>query len=185
MKTRHGTIISDCNLINPLADATVRHYEQNPGGKGKPQDDNEVPTESGDPEATATAADSEAPKSEKKLRLALASTLTVPGIDIISVFLKLSLAKNFDDFKEAMSGVRAPPLNVTYADKNGDIGYYLTGTIPIRPDGNKGKALGTVCVCFKIHVTFVALCMRALCFLLSDRILLCLVECLRCAKWTW
>lgn len=48
---------------------------------------------------------------------------------------RLNLAANWDEFVEAMRHIEAPQLNVAYADVEGNIGYWLTGRVPIRAKG--------------------------------------------------
>lgn len=50
-------------------------------------------------------------------------------------WLVLNQAKNWDDFVEAMHYIEAPQLNVVYADIDGNIGYWITGKVPIRKNG--------------------------------------------------
>jgi penicillin amidase len=44
----------------------------------------------------------------------------------------LNKARNWEDFSSAMSLFDSPSQNFVYADKNGNIGYYLGGKIPVR-----------------------------------------------------
>jgi penicillin amidase len=44
----------------------------------------------------------------------------------------MNKAKNWEDFKRALSLFDAPSQNIVYADVEGNIGYYLNGKIPIR-----------------------------------------------------
>lgn len=44
----------------------------------------------------------------------------------------LNKSKNWGDFSAALSLFSSPSQNFLYADKNGHIGYYLSGKIPIR-----------------------------------------------------
>lgn len=44
----------------------------------------------------------------------------------------LNKAQNWDEFKEALSLFDSPSQNFGYADKYGNIGYYLGGKIPVR-----------------------------------------------------
>ncbi|MCK5922746.1 MAG: penicillin acylase family protein, partial [Methylococcales bacterium] len=53
-----------------------------------------------------------------------------------SGFLALNKAKNWDDFVGAIAGIPSPSLNILYADKAGNIGYYVSGKIPVRAQGN-------------------------------------------------
>jgi penicillin amidase len=50
----------------------------------------------------------------------------------------LNQATNWDEFIDAMQFIDAPQLNVTYADTSGNIGYWITGKVPIRKNG-KGQ----------------------------------------------
>jgi penicillin amidase len=50
-------------------------------------------------------------------------------------WLLLNQARNWDEFVEAMRHIQAPHLNVVYADVEGNIGYWLTGAIPLRAKG--------------------------------------------------
>ena len=45
------------------------------------------------------------------------------------------MAKNWDDFVDAIGLINAPSLNILYADTAGNIGYYMSGKIPIRAKG--------------------------------------------------
>ena len=51
-------------------------------------------------------------------------------------FFKLNLANNWDDFTLGIREIEAPQLNVTYADVDGNIGYWCSGKVPIRKKGN-------------------------------------------------
>jgi penicillin amidase len=50
-------------------------------------------------------------------------------------WLVLNKSTNWDDFVDAMHYIDAPQLNVVYADTDGNIGYWITGTVPIRRNG--------------------------------------------------
>lgn len=50
-------------------------------------------------------------------------------------FYLLNKAQNWDEFKTALALFDAPSQNFVYADKQGNIGYYLSGKIPVRPKG--------------------------------------------------
>jgi len=50
-------------------------------------------------------------------------------------WMELNQAANWDDFVAAMRLIEAPQLNVTYADTEGNIGYWVTGRVPIRAKG--------------------------------------------------
>jgi penicillin amidase len=47
----------------------------------------------------------------------------------------LDRARGWDDFVEAMRLIEAPQLNVAYADTAGNIGYWITGRVPVRARG--------------------------------------------------
>ena len=54
----------------------------------------------------------------------------------IQGWYRLNKAGRWDDFVEAMRLIEAPQLNVTYADVEDNIGYWVTGLVPIRANGN-------------------------------------------------
>lgn len=62
--------------------------------------------------------------------MALRSSTAIQG------WLALNSAGNWDEFVDAMRLITAPQLNVTYADVNGNIGYWVTGQVPVRSRGN-------------------------------------------------
>jgi len=51
-------------------------------------------------------------------------------------WLRLNQAADWDEFVEAMRLIEAPQLNVSYADVQGNIGYWVTGKVPIRAQGD-------------------------------------------------
>ena len=51
-------------------------------------------------------------------------------------FFDLNSARNWDEFRKALSTWGAPGQNVVYADVDGHIGYQATGRIPIRAAGD-------------------------------------------------
>jgi penicillin amidase len=57
------------------------------------------------------------------------------GSDPLAALLAMDRAKNWTDFCAAMSHWDTPSQNALYADCRGNIGYVLTGKIPIRPRG--------------------------------------------------
>ena len=67
-------------------------------------------------------------------RLALRSMALQPLRSLWGWFL-LDRAGNWEEFTEALRYVDAPALNVLYADVEGNIGYRLTGRIPLRAKG--------------------------------------------------
>jgi penicillin amidase len=68
-------------------------------------------------------------------RLALASMALHPS-PATKAWQLLNQARHWDDFVEAMRHIEAPQLNVVYADTAGNIGYWLTGKVPIRAKGD-------------------------------------------------
>ncbi len=57
----------------------------------------------------------------------------------LKTFYYLNHAKDWQDFKQALSYHKAPGINVLYGDNKGNIGYYAAGAIPIR--AHKGDGL--------------------------------------------
>jgi penicillin amidase len=51
-------------------------------------------------------------------------------------FFQLNSAKNWDEFRDAMSTFGEPGQNTVYADVDGHIGYQATGFVPIRASGD-------------------------------------------------
>jgi penicillin amidase len=51
-------------------------------------------------------------------------------------FFQLNSARNWDEFRGAMSTFGAPGQNTVYADLDGHIGYQATGFVPIRASGD-------------------------------------------------
>ncbi len=49
---------------------------------------------------------------------------------------QLNQARGWDDFVEAMRLIDAPQLSVGYADVEGNIGYWVTGKVPVRAKGD-------------------------------------------------
>ncbi len=49
--------------------------------------------------------------------------------------LMLMRARNWEEFREALSGWPVPPLNFAYADVDGNIGYQLAARVPVRAKG--------------------------------------------------
>ncbi|MGD1993661.1 MAG: penicillin acylase family protein, partial [Anaerolineae bacterium] len=67
--------------------------------------------------------------------LALSWTALQPGTLIRSLLL-LDQARNWEEFRHAISYWDAPSQNVVYADVEGNIGYQSPGRIPIRAAGD-------------------------------------------------
>lgn len=68
-------------------------------------------------------------------QLALQWTIYDPAT-IGSPFLEVNSARNWQEFRAALSRFSGPSQNVVYADINGHIGYQATGKIPIRASGD-------------------------------------------------
>ncbi|HET92217.1 MAG TPA: penicillin acylase family protein [Chloroflexi bacterium] len=67
-------------------------------------------------------------------RLAVQSTALRP-CPAVQGWLQLNQAQNWDEFVAAMQLIEAPQLNVPYADVDGNIGYWVTGRVPLRAKG--------------------------------------------------
>lgn len=50
-------------------------------------------------------------------------------------WLRLNQARSWNDFVEAMGLIHAPQLNVAYADVENNIGYWVSGRVPVRAKG--------------------------------------------------
>lgn len=50
-------------------------------------------------------------------------------------FLAIDRARGWDDFVNAVHLISSPPLNIVYADIDGNIGYWAAGTHPVRAKG--------------------------------------------------
>lgn len=59
----------------------------------------------------------------------------------IAAFYRMARAKDYDAFAEAVSLVTSPGVNVSYADRKGDIAWWAAGKLPIRPAHVNSKAL--------------------------------------------
>jgi penicillin G amidase len=68
-------------------------------------------------------------------RLAVCSMALRPS-PAIAGWHELNLARGWDGFVAAMKLIEAPQLNVAYADVEGNIGYWVTGKVPIRARGD-------------------------------------------------
>ncbi len=53
-----------------------------------------------------------------------------------NAFYSLNRAKNWDDFKKALSGYGGAMQNFVYADTKGNIGWYAAGKVPVRRKGD-------------------------------------------------
>ncbi len=64
------------------------------------------------------------------------SSEALQPLQIVKGWLLLDRARDWDSFVEAVRYIRAPQLNIVYADVDGNIGYWLAGTVPIRAQGH-------------------------------------------------
>ncbi|NIM60066.1 MAG: hypothetical protein GTO16_14180, partial [Candidatus Aminicenantes bacterium] len=71
--------------------------------------------------------------SENEKHLSLSWTIYDGGRTMESFYL-LNKAQNWQEFVDALKLFDAPPQNFVYADKEGNIGYYLSGKIPLRKE---------------------------------------------------
>ena len=67
-------------------------------------------------------------------RLALSASSLRPSPDF-GGWLGLNKARNWNDFVIATREIRGAQLNIVYADVEGNIGYRVTGTVPVRAKG--------------------------------------------------
>jgi len=72
---------------------------------------------------------------QPNLRLAVRSMALRPSPSLTG-WLNLNKAGNWDEFVLAMRQIEAPQLSVSYADVEGNIGYWMTGRAPIRAKGD-------------------------------------------------
>ena len=69
-------------------------------------------------------------------RYALRWTALDPAADEFVAFYKLNRARDWGEFRAALSDYRGPTQNFVYADARGHIGYYGAGRIPLRRTGD-------------------------------------------------
>ena len=79
--------------------------------------------------AQAPVADTEDPA--ERFEVSLAWTGLTPSRTADSL-LDVNLARNFPEFRTALTSFAAPGQNFVYADTSGNIGYQATGSVPIR-----------------------------------------------------
>ncbi len=68
--------------------------------------------------------------------LALAATWLRPGNRIASALYGIDKARDWQSFVAALRDFDAPEQNVTYADRDGHIGFYAAGAVPLRKKGD-------------------------------------------------
>jgi penicillin amidase len=56
--------------------------------------------------------------------------------NILGALLRVNLAQDFEEFRQALRGFDVPSQNFVYADVEGNIGYQMPGKIPIRAGGD-------------------------------------------------
>lgn len=64
--------------------------------------------------------------------ISLRWTALDPGPAVMDAALRLDVAQNFEDFRDALRLFEVPSQNIIYADVDGNIGYQAPGKIPIR-----------------------------------------------------
>ncbi len=69
-------------------------------------------------------------------RYALRWTALDAKANEFSAFYNLNRARNWNEFRTALSRYDGPTQNFVYADKEGHIGYYGAGRIPVRKSGD-------------------------------------------------
>jgi penicillin amidase len=67
-------------------------------------------------------------------RLALQSMALQP-CPAVQGWFQLDQVQGWDDFVAAMRMIEAPQLNVPYADVDGNVGYWVSGKVPVRAKG--------------------------------------------------
>jgi len=63
-------------------------------------------------------------------------SLGLYGSTVLEAFYEMNTAENSDDFLAGVKKFSSPAQNVVFADKQGNIGYFPAGKIPIRGKGN-------------------------------------------------
>jgi penicillin amidase len=63
---------------------------------------------------------------------------SLEGVRLFQSVLRLNLAANWDEFRQALRLWDGPSQNFVYADLEGNIGYQAPGLIPVRAPGHQG-----------------------------------------------
>lgn len=71
---------------------------------------------------------------DKTHKMTIASTALQPTKAYEGLY-GFNVAKNWDDFVSSLKHLTCPPLNIVYADVHDNIGYWVTGSVPIRSKG--------------------------------------------------
>ncbi|GAB4504990.1 MAG: penicillin acylase family protein [Anaerolineales bacterium] len=69
---------------------------------------------------------------ESPQRLALRWTGLDQGRPLAQAILELNRARNWDEFRAALARWQLPGMNFVYADVDGNIGYQMSGAVPVR-----------------------------------------------------
>lgn len=64
---------------------------------------------------------------------------SLDGSQLLQAINMMNRAGNWTEFRTAARNWNSPNLNIVYADVDGNIGYQMTGRIPIRADGHTGE----------------------------------------------
>lgn len=72
----------------------------------------------------------------REQRVALNSMPLRSGPNNLKGWLLLNQAAGWDDFVGAMRYIDGPELSIAYADVDGNIGYWMTGAVPVRAGGD-------------------------------------------------
>ncbi len=76
-------------------------------------------------------------------RRALAfKSVALESLGLVTSAEKLMLARNWEEFREALTLWSSPSMNFVYADRDGHIGWQLAGFIPARPSSGLVPARG-------------------------------------------
>ncbi len=67
--------------------------------------------------------------------VAYCSTALQPDVGLDG-FRRLNEAQDWGEFVTAVSHIHSPSLNLLYADRQGNIGYYVSGLAPVRANGD-------------------------------------------------
>jgi penicillin amidase len=82
-----------------------------------------------------------APVDAKKYAIAFAWTALRPDDLTLQAGIKLSKAKNWQEFVESAKDFASPQQNMVYADIDGNIGFIAPGRVPVRKPENDLKGL--------------------------------------------
>jgi penicillin G amidase len=73
---------------------------------------------------------------ERGTVIALSATWLQPGNKTAEALMQLNRARDWSGFTAALKDFGAPEQNLTYADVDGNIGFYAAGLVPIRKAGD-------------------------------------------------